>query len=128
LDQCDLATPVADFIEVSEFTREIVPMIRTRALVTAAVVLVATAAYGIAYAQAPASPPPTTPAPVSSAPISSKPSIPERVETWTRAQWNAAQKVWAKDKAKWADCRKQSSKQKLTGRKSWSFLYKCMTG
>jgi hypothetical protein len=114
--------------DVIEFTREIAPMNRTRAFVTAAVVLVGIAASGIAYAQSPASPPATTQAPVSSAPISSKPSIPERVETWTKTQWNAARKEWAKNKAKWADCRKQSSNQKLTGRKSWSFLYNCMMG
>ena len=68
--------------------------------------------------------PATTPAP---APTSSKPSVITRVETWTRKQWDAAQKEWAKDKAKWADCRKQSKAQKLSGRKSWSFLYQCMT-
>jgi hypothetical protein len=58
---------------------------------------------------------------------SSNPSMTERVETWTKKQWAAAKKEWAKDKAKWADCRAQSKKQKLTGRKSWSFLYTCMT-
>jgi len=59
-------------------------------------------------------------------PDSSKPSIETRVETWTKKQWDAAKKEWAKDKAHWTDCRKQSSDQKLTGRKSWSFLYNCM--
>jgi len=103
-------------------------MNRIHAFVVAAVLSLGVAASGIAHAQAPASSPSTNQAPVSSAPTSSNPSIPERVETWTKAQWNAAQKVWAKDKAKWADCRKQSSNQKLAGRKSWSFLYKCMTG
>jgi len=89
----------------------------------AVVVLAGIAVSGIAYAQTPASPPATT-----LAPASSKPSAATRVETWTKKQWDAAQKEWAKDKAKWADCRKQSSKQKLEGRKSWSFLYQCMTG
>ena len=56
-----------------------------------------------------------------------KPSTVEQVETWSRKQYDAAKKEWAKDKAKWADCRKQSSDQKLKGRKSWSFLYTCMT-
>jgi hypothetical protein len=50
-----------------------------------------------------------------------------QVETWTEAQWEAAKNEWAKDTAKWADCQKQSSTQKLEGRKSWPFLYKCMT-
>jgi hypothetical protein len=62
------------------------------------------------------------------APDSSKPSTVEQVETWTKKQYDAARKEWAKDKTKWTDCRKQSKDQKLTGRKSWSFLYTCMTG
>ncbi len=51
-----------------------------------------------------------------------------QVETWTKKQWNSAQKEWAKDKARWSDCRKQSGERHLVGRKSWSFLYSCMTG
>lgn len=102
-------------------------MNRTHAFVTIGVVLAGIAASGVVYAQAPAAPPATTPAPSATAPASSKPSAATRVETWTKKQWDAAQKEWAKDKAKWADCRKQSSKQKLEGRKSWSFLYNCMT-
>jgi len=50
------------------------------------------------------------------------------VSKWTRKQWNRAVVEWAKEKEKWADCRKQSKNQKLTGRKSWSFLASCMTG
>ena len=100
---------------------------RARAFVAAAVLL-AVAGSGIGYAQTPASSPATSQAQASPGPTSAEPSIPKRVETWTRVQWNAAQKVWAKDKAKWADCRKQSRNQKLEGRKRWSFLYKCMTG
>jgi hypothetical protein len=46
---------------------------------------------------------------------------------WTSQQWNQAKAKWAKEKEKWADCRKQSKEQKLTGRKSWSFLASCMT-
>jgi hypothetical protein len=103
-------------------------MNRTRAFVTAGLVLAGMAACGAAYAQTPAPPLAPTPAPAASAPPSSKPSAAARVETWTRKQWDAAQKEWAKDKAKWADCRKQSKAQKLSGRKSWSFLYQCMTG
>jgi hypothetical protein len=58
---------------------------------------------------------------------SSKPSMTQQVETWTKKQWEAAKREWAKDKTKWADCRAQSSQQNLKGRKSWSFLYTCMT-
>jgi len=49
------------------------------------------------------------------------------VSKWTLKQWNEAKAKWAKEKEKWADCRKQSKDQKLTGRKSWSFLASCMT-
>lgn len=72
--------------------------------------------------------PATKPAPAATATDSSKPSTATQVEAWSRKQWEAAKKEWAKDKTKWADCRKQSKSQKLQGRKSWSFLYKCMTG
>lgn len=68
------------------------------------------------------------PAPATSAADSSKASIPTQVEKWTKDQWEAAKKEWAKETTKWADCQKQSSKKKLEGRKSWPFLYKCMTG
>ena len=83
---------------------------------------------GAAIAQTSASPPATKPAPATFAAESSKASIPTQVEKWTKDQWEAAKKEWAKETTKWADCQKQSSKQKLEGRKSWPFLYKCMTG
>jgi hypothetical protein len=82
---------------------------------------------GAADAQSPASPQTTRPAPAASGPAAAKPSAATQVETWSKKQWEAAKKEWSKDKAKWADCRKQSSKQKLAGRKNWSFLYKCMS-
>jgi len=80
-----------------------------------------------AIAQTSASPPATKLAPATSATDSSKASIPTQVENWTRGQWEAAKKEWAKDTTKWASCQKQSGKQKLEGRKSWPFLYNCMT-
>jgi hypothetical protein len=80
-----------------------------------------------AIAQTSASPPATKPAAATSATDSSKASIPTQVENWTKDQWEAAKKEWAKETTKWADCQKQSSKQKLKGRKSWPFFYKCMT-
>ena len=49
------------------------------------------------------------------------------VENWTTKQWIAAKSEWAKDKGRWAYCQQQSTHQKLIGRKSWSFLYTCMT-
>lgn len=83
-----------------------------RIFVAASIVLTGIAISGIAFAQESASP---------------KPSTATQVQTWTKKQWEAAKKDWAKDKVKWADCRKQSRDQKLKGRKSWSFLYTCMT-
>ena len=82
---------------------------------------------GAALAQTSATPPATKSAPAPSGADSSKASIPTQVEKWSKDQWEAAKKEWAKETAKWADWRRQSSKQKLEGRKSWPFLYKCMT-
>ena len=91
------------------------------------VVLAAVMSCSAAIAQTSATPPAPKLAPAAAAADSSKPSTATQVETWTKKQWEAAKKEWAKDKAKWADCSKQSKQQKLKGRKSWSFLYKCMT-
>lgn len=87
-------------------------MNRTSAFIAASVVVAGITACGAALAQAPA---PSTP------------STAAQVETWTTAQWETAKLKWAENKTKWADCQKQSDKQKLEGRKSWSFLYSCMT-
>jgi len=101
-------------------------MSRIRFCLTAVVFAVLMSSSG-AIAQTSVSSPSTKPATAASAADSSKPSTVTQVETWTRKQWDAAKTKWAKDKAKWADCRKQSSEQKLSGRKNWSFLYQCMT-
>jgi hypothetical protein len=101
-------------------------MSRTSFCLTAAFLTAVLASAAIA--QTAASPPGTKPAPATSAADSSKTSIPTQVEKWTKDQWEAAKKEWAKETTKWADCQKQSHKQKLEGRKSWPFLYKCMTG
>jgi hypothetical protein len=69
---------------------------------------------GVAFAQTPAAQP------------SGQPSAVTTVENWTAKEWNAAKTKWAKEKTKWADCQQQSTDQKLTGRKSWLFLYNCM--
>jgi hypothetical protein len=104
--------------------KEISPMFRIRFCLM--VIAVAAAMSSSAIAQTSVSPPATKTEPAASAPGSSKPSTAMQVEKWTTKQWEAAKKEWAKDKAKWADCRRQSKVQKLEGRKSWSFLYKCM--
>lgn len=82
---------------------------------------------GAVVAQTSEPPTPTASPPAASAPDSPKPTTVEQVESWTNTQWEAAKEKWAKDKVKWADCQEQSSKQKLEGRRSWSFLYACMT-
>jgi hypothetical protein len=55
-----------------------------------------------------------------------EPSVATKVEHWTTKQWDAARTDWEKDRTKWAECQQLSTDQKLTGRKSWSFLYTCM--
>ena len=87
------------------------------ALVAVAVLGLVTS--GVALAQAP-SPAPATPP-------SSTSSKVDDVSKWTLKQWLQAKAKWAKEKEKWANCRTQSKEQKLTGRKSWSFLASCMT-
>jgi hypothetical protein len=81
---------------------------------------------GGAKAQTPAPAPEATPAPATT-PAPTTSSTVTDVEKWTAKQYKAARSKWAKDKAKWTDCQKQSTDQKLTGRKSWSFLYQCMS-
>lgn len=103
-------------------------MNRNRAFFASSVFLVAAVACGASFAQAPSTPSAKPPAPVAAAPGPSNSSAATQVETWTTKQWDAAKQEWAKDKIKWAGCEKQSDKQKLEGRKSWSFLYACMTG
>jgi hypothetical protein len=65
--------------------------------------------------------------PTPAAPASSEPSDVSQVEKWTKKKWNNAVKEWAQDETKWAGCKEQSKAKKLSGRKSWSFLYGCMT-
>jgi hypothetical protein len=84
-------------------------IMKTLSVIVAALAMSA----GIAVAQTPATP-------------TVQPSMATKVEHWTTRQWNAARADWARNKTKWADCQQQSTDQKLTGRKSWSFLYTCM--
>jgi len=51
----------------------------------------------------------------------------EDVSKWSRRQWNAAKAKWSQEKAKWSDCQKQADQKKLSRRKSWTYLYNCMT-
>jgi hypothetical protein len=101
------------------------PMNFIRIIVAAGIALWGIMFYGAAGAQTPTNSAKTAPAAPSS--DSSKPSAAAEVEKWTTKQWDAAKTEWAKDKKKWADCQKQVKDRGLEGRKSWSFLYKCMT-
>jgi outer membrane lipoprotein-sorting protein len=51
----------------------------------------------------------------------------EDVSKWTRKQWNAAEAKWAQEKDRWNSCQGQAKAQNLVGRRSWQFLYDCMT-
>jgi Rieske Fe-S protein len=95
--------------------------------IAAGIAGVAVMSVGAAIAQTAVSPSTKKPAPAASTPDSSKPVTATEIETWTTTQWEAAKKEWQKDTAKWTGCQAQSNKKKLEGRKSWSFLYTCMT-
>jgi hypothetical protein len=84
-------------------------------------------AGSLAFAKTPEPAPAGSTTPTPAAPASSEPSDVSKVEKWTKNEWNNAVKQWAQDKTKWAGCREQSKARKLSGRKSWSFLYRCMT-
>jgi hypothetical protein len=50
-----------------------------------------------------------------------------KVENWTKKQRNAAKQKWSLDKAKWSACNQDTNGQRLSGRKSWWYLYNCMS-
>jgi len=83
-----------------------------------AVVLTGSLAGGIAMAQ--------TPTGADMREMASKAA--DDVSKWTQKQWNAAKAKWSKEQARWDACNKKATDQKLTGRKSWSFIASCMTG
>jgi hypothetical protein len=49
------------------------------------------------------------------------------VAKWSKKQWNAAKAKWSQEQTKWDACNKKAADQKLTGRKSWSFIADCMS-
>ncbi|MGC2080234.1 MAG: hypothetical protein WA728_30315 [Xanthobacteraceae bacterium] len=51
----------------------------------------------------------------------------EDVSKWTQKQWNAAKAKSTEEKTQWNDCQTQAKAKNLSGRKSWHFLYDCMT-
>ena len=102
-----------------------------------AMVLAGLFSVGTAIAQTPDSPPAQsspvtpTPPPVQSSPgtppaQAAAPSMLTEIENWTEQQWDAAKAKWMSENAKWTECERQVTDQKLTGRQSWVFLYRCM--
>jgi hypothetical protein len=49
------------------------------------------------------------------------------VSRWTHKQWSAAKAKWAEEKDAWNGCQNEARTKNLSGRKSWQFLYDCMT-
>jgi hypothetical protein len=91
-----------------------------------AIVLAGLIAASAAFAQAPTSPSVPNVEPTISAPAP-EPSTATEVEKWTTEQWDAAKAKWSEERNKWAECQQLATDQKLTGTKSWAFLYRCMT-
>jgi len=92
--------------------------IRTSILSVALLMLVAT---GSAFAED------QTPAKPEAKPAAAVVAKIEDISNWTKKQWYAAKAKWVKEKVKWTDCQTQVVEKKLYGRKSWPFLYGCMT-
>jgi hypothetical protein len=59
----------------------------------------------------------------------SQPAAPptDKVKSISKREWNKMKEQWAKQTDRWASCNRQSDDQKLSGRKSWSFIAGCMT-
>jgi hypothetical protein len=81
------------------------------------------AGAALAQSQTPPAPTPATPPSTSATAAATM----QDVSKWTRKQWNAAKAKWVEEKGKWDGCQKQATAQKLSGKKSWQFLYDCMT-
>ena len=96
-------------------------MSRLRISLTLAALASLTWDVALAQSNAPA------PTPSLIAQVSPEPSTATKVENWTKRQWNAAKQKWSRNKAKWNACNQDLKDQKLSGRKSWSYLYDCMT-
>ena len=90
-------------------------------------------ALALCSGPAAAQPLPAKPAPSVTAPATTGAKAETSTSTWdqakamTRKEWDAAKKKWAMEKVKWQDCNRQSSAEKLTAPKSWTFIGSCMT-
>jgi hypothetical protein len=91
-----------------------------------AVILAGLIGAGAAFAQATVAPPVPNVEPAITAPPP-EPGTAAEVEKWTTEQWEAAKAKWSEERSKWANCQQLATDQKLTGTKSWAFLYRCMT-
>lgn len=85
-----------------------------------AIALLALAATASAFAEEPA------PLKTATKPVAVLATKMEDISNWTKKQWYAAKAKWVKEKIKWADCQTQAVDKKISGRKSWPFLYECM--
>ncbi len=81
-----------------------------------AVVVLSIAGSGLALAQT------TTPPASSTPPAASS----DDTSSWSKKKWNQMKAKWAKEKVKYADCRKQVKEQKLKGTEGWKFTASCM--
>jgi len=91
-------------------------MIRLNIYVFSGVVLISLA---VSFARGQTQPQP--------APKPAETSTMEDVSKWTQKQWNAAKAKWTEKKTQWNYCQTQAKAKNLSGRKSWQFLYDCMT-
>jgi hypothetical protein len=87
--------------------------------------LVAVALLGAGAAQAQTQAP-SSPAPMASLSAQASQTMTD-VSKWTRKQWIAAKAKWVEEKDVWNGCQTQAKAQNLAGKKSWQFLYDCMT-
>ena len=94
-------------------------MIRLNSYVLSVVILTCFAAASLAQSQ---TQPQQAPKPAETSTMKM-----EDVSKWTQKQWNDAKAKLAEKKTQWNDCQTQAKAKNLSGRKSWQFLYDCMT-
>jgi hypothetical protein len=102
------------------------PMLRSRMLFVS---LAVAAAFGIgaatSIAQTQSTPPRDTSKDASMSAQASQ-TVTD-VSKWTRKQWHAVKVKWQEEKDSWNSCQTEAKAQNLSGRRSWQFLYDCMT-
>jgi hypothetical protein len=101
-------------------------MNRTRTVGAAVVVLAGIIVCGVAFAQAPASPPTTSPAPEASASTSTKPS-PAVQSSLDRKAVGSGEEDMGHEQCETGGLPEAVEHKETEGGKRWSFLYKCTT-